>query len=309
MIVVVGGLIEDRGAAVGGPLAEAKILITRRPPGADLAALWEFPGGKVEAREGPVEALIRELREELGVTVAVDDVYAVGHDIHEHKGREVALLIYRCRLQEGEPQPLEAEEMRWVSAEALLTHRFPPADQPALRRLAREIYSDDRPLKVPLAHLGQTRALGALIGQAAAPGDVIALEGTLGAGKTSLTQGIAQGMGVPPEIYVNSPTFTLIQSYEGAECPLHHMDFYRLGDPDEAMGLGLEDYLSGEGVVAMEWPERLGEPLPSGTLKVWLESVGEARVATLSGQGRARDIIAAVAAAQASVFDAAEAGE
>lgn len=94
---------------------------------------------------------------------------------------------------------------------------------------------------------------------------VITLQGDLGAGKTLLTKGIAKGLGVSDWYYLNSPTFTLINEYRG-RLPLYHLDLYRLGAADELFELGFNDYLSGSGVIVIEWPEKAEELLPSRNL-------------------------------------------
>jgi tRNA threonylcarbamoyladenosine biosynthesis protein TsaE len=106
------------------------------------------------------------------------------------------------------------------------------------------------------ATVKQTRRLGKALGALLAPGDVVLLEGELGAGKTALTQGIGAGLGV--RAVINSPTFTILKEYTG-RLPLYHFDLYRIETPDEVYALGFEDYFSGEGVCVVEWAER-GEP-------------------------------------------------
>ena len=102
---------------------------------------------------------------------------------------------------------------------------------------------------------------------------VITLQGELGAGKTLLTKGIAKGLDVPDWYYLNSPTFTLINEYRG-RLPLYHLDLYRLGDADELFELGFNDYLSGSGVLVIEWPEKAEAFLPSRNLiKIRIEIV------------------------------------
>ncbi len=103
------------------------------------------------------------------------------------------------------------------------------------------------------ASASQTHRLGALLGGLLRPGDVVLLEGPLGAGKTALTQGIGAGLGVRETI--NSPTFTLLKEYTG-RLPLHHFDLYRIEDPEELFTLGFEDYFSGDGVCVVEWADR-----------------------------------------------------
>jgi len=95
-------------------------------------------------------------------------------------------------------------------------------------------------------------------------GDVLALTGDLGAGKTHFSKGIAAGLGILPED-VTSPTFTLIHEYTGGRLPLHHIDLYRLETAGEALALGLDDYLSGEGVALVEWADKFAELMPRNT--------------------------------------------
>lgn len=108
----------------------------------------------------------------------------------------------------------------------------------------------------------RTRRLGARLGALLQAGDVVLLEGPLGAGKTALTQGIGAGLGVAGTI--NSPTFTLLKEYSG-RLPLYHFDLYRIEDPEELFTLGFEDYFGGEGVCVVEWAER-GVALDGATL-------------------------------------------
>ena len=107
----------------------------------------------------------------------------------------------------------------------------------------------------------ETIDLGSRIAQELKPGSVIALSGELGAGKTCLSQGIAKGLNVQQA--VSSPTFTVINEYS-ADLPLNHIDLYRLNGPDEALAIGIEEYLFGDGVTLIEWPERCLDLLPAG---------------------------------------------
>lgn len=104
-------------------------------------------------------------------------------------------------------------------------------------------------------------------------GDVVLLHGDLGAGKTTLTQGIATGLGVRDAI--QSPTFTLVQEHPGASLALYHLDLYRLDDPADLEGIGYETYLDAEdGVTVIEWPERAGDWLPDRFWLVQIEHLG-----------------------------------
>ncbi len=103
----------------------------------------------------------------------------------------------------------------------------------------------------------QTLELGKSLGRLLEQPALILLQGDLGAGKSVLARGIARGLGVPEEIPITSPTFTLMNHYP-ARLDLYHFDLYRLGDPDELIELGFDDYAHGQGVALVEWPERLG---------------------------------------------------
>lgn len=112
-----------------------------------------------------------------------------------------------------------------------------------------------------------TQALGRALGRAAEPGTVLALIGELGAGKTQLAKGVADGLGV--RAVVNSPTFVLMNEHAG-RLRLYHVDAYRLGDPEEALAAGLLDDRQAEGVVVIEWAERLAGLLPAERLEISL---------------------------------------
>ncbi len=102
--------------------------------------------------------------------------------------------------------------------------------------------------------LAATRSLGQRLGRAATQGDVILLTGRMGGGKTTLTQGIASGLGYVE--VVNSPTFTLLKEHHGGRMPLFHFDLYRLDTPDEMWDLGFEEYFGDAGLSVVEWAER-----------------------------------------------------
>lgn len=124
----------------------------------------------------------------------------------------------------------------------------------------------------------QTRRFGARMGTLVRAGDLICLEGELGTGKTCLTQGIGQGMGIAEPI--TSPSFTLIAEHRPASTGpvLYHVDLYRLTSPvAEAWAIGMESYLQSEGVCVIEWADRLREALPAERLWITLRHVGEAK--------------------------------
>lgn len=129
-----------------------------------------------------------------------------------------------------------------------------------------------------------TDALGRALGRAAVAGDVIAAVGSLGAGKTCLAQGLARGLGVPDEHYVNSPTFAIMQAHPG-RLMFHHIDLYRIADPDEALGLGLDEVIGTDGVAYVEWPVRLPEVIPRDTLWLRIEPESGGRRVMLAPQG------------------------
>lgn len=101
-----------------------------------------------------------------------------------------------------------------------------------------------------------TFALGQRLGRLATPPLLILLRGELGAGKTLLAQGLARGLGVPAEVAVHSPTYTLLNHYAG-RCPVYHFDLYRLNGADELEELGFDEFAHGDGVALVEWAERL----------------------------------------------------
>jgi tRNA threonylcarbamoyladenosine biosynthesis protein TsaE len=151
----------------------------------------------------------------------------------------------------------------------------------------------------------RTHALGRALGELARAGDVILLEGELGAGKTAFTQGIGLGLGVAATI--NSPTFTILKEYEG-RLLLYHFDLYRLDEPDELYELGFEDYFRGEGVCVVEWAERgefkdEEEPVWNGDwLRVALSITGEDErtLACTAEDARGQELLAAFLGATGS---------
>lgn len=120
---------------------------------------------------------------------------------------------------------------------------------------------------IHLDSLAETAILGFELGRIALPGDVICLNGDLGAGKTTLCQSIARGLGVSEECYITSPTFAILHEYAG-RIPLYHMDFYRLNDAVEVIDLGFEDYFYGEGLTVIEWSQRADTLLPEARMNL-----------------------------------------
>jgi len=115
--------------------------------------------------------------------------------------------------------------------------------------------------------------LGQELGAQLSDGDVIALIGDLGGGKTWFTKGIARGLGIDADFIV-SPAFTLVNEYHGTHC-LYHLDLYRLASNSDIVALGLEEYLMGNGIAVIEWADRWPDDLPEETIYVELRMVNE----------------------------------
>ncbi len=129
---------------------------------------------------------------------------------------------------------------------------------------------------ITLDHVAASEAFGRILGECAMAGDVLCLDGELGAGKTTLTQAIARGLDVPADCYVTSPSFAIVHEYPG-RLPLYHMDFYRLGSGDEVLDLGLDEYFYGGGLTVIEWALRAGDILPEQRLSLLITGDGEGR--------------------------------
>lgn len=115
----------------------------------------------------------------------------------------------------------------------------------------------------------ETFLLGEKLGRQAAAGQIYTLNGDLGVGKTVFTQGVAAGLGIAEP--VNSPTFTIIQEYDGGRLPFYHFDVYRIGDIEEMEEIGYDDYFFGEGVCLIEWAELIEELLPENIISITIE--------------------------------------
>lgn len=115
----------------------------------------------------------------------------------------------------------------------------------------------------------ETFAYGKIIGEKAVPGEIYTLIGDLGVGKTVFTQGVAAGLGITEP--VNSPTFTILQSYEGGRLPFYHFDVYRIGDVEEMEEIGYDDCFFGEGVCLIEWADLISDILPEKHIRITIE--------------------------------------
>ncbi len=115
----------------------------------------------------------------------------------------------------------------------------------------------------------ETFRAGKELGEKAEPGQVFTLTGDLGVGKTVFTQGLAKGLGI--EESVNSPTFTIVQVYDGGRLPFYHFDVYRIGDVEEMDEVGFEDYVMGDGVSLIEWANLIEEILPKKRTDILIE--------------------------------------
>ena len=129
----------------------------------------------------------------------------------------------------------------------------------------------------------ETEALGQELVQKMAPGTVIAFSGDLGAGKTAFVRGMARGLGIPAR--VTSPTFTIVNEYEGGRLPLFHFDMYRLHSSEELFDIGWEDYLARGGICAVEWSENVEEAMEDDAVRVAIRRGADdnTRVITIEG--------------------------
>ena len=122
----------------------------------------------------------------------------------------------------------------------------------------------------------ETEAFGEYLGEILEPGDIVTLSGELGAGKSRLAQGIAYGLGVERSTPITSPTYTILNEYQG-RILLHHFDFYRFQPGEDLRDLGFEEQFADDGICLVEWPERLTDEFASGQLKIALTVTGESR--------------------------------
>jgi tRNA threonylcarbamoyladenosine biosynthesis protein TsaE len=137
----------------------------------------------------------------------------------------------------------------------------------------------------------ETIRTGKRLGHLLQSGDVVALVGDLGTGKTQFIKGLAEGVGVGKATYVSSPSFTLINEYPG-RIPFYHIDLYRLESEKEAEGLGLEEYVRGNGITAIEWADKISSLLPDELLWVQIHYTGEhSRTIEITPKGKRYEAI------------------
>lgn len=122
-------------AAVALVDVDGRVLLAQRPPGKSLAGLWEFPGGKVDAGETPEEALIRELREELGIDTAESCLAPLTFASHRYERFHLLMPLFVCRVWKGDPRPLEGQQLAWVKPVRMRDYPMPPADIPLVAML------------------------------------------------------------------------------------------------------------------------------------------------------------------------------
>jgi len=115
--------------------ANNRILLAQRPVGKSMAGLWEFPGGKVMTNETPEQALVRELKEELGIGILEADLALVETIFHAYPGFKLEMPVFLCRQWDGAPKPLEGQALAWVSVGELPDYPMPPADAPFVAKI------------------------------------------------------------------------------------------------------------------------------------------------------------------------------
>ncbi len=140
-------------------------------------------------------------------------------------------------------------------------------------------------LVVRTSTVSETEAVGHRLGRALEGGELIALTGPLGAGKTALARGIARGLGVPREAQVSSPTFAIVNVYSGGRLPMYHADFYRVTDAEELYDVGFYDLIGSGGVVCVEWIDRIPEVAPEERLAVELRPIPTGREIVFTAVG------------------------
>lgn len=129
-----------------------------------------------------------------------------------------------------------------------------------------------------------TRRVAARLAESLSAGATVALIGDLGAGKTCFVRGLARALGVPADVPITSPTFTVLNTYDQGRLPLYHFDLYRLADLDELEAIGYRDYLGGDGVAVLEWADRIPDALPASHIEIVITagSAGNQRTITIA---------------------------
>ena len=122
---------------------------------------------------------------------------------------------------------------------------------------------------IKIKNENETENFGRRLGESLSAGDVVAMVGDLGTGKTTLTGYIARGLGIKET--VSSPTFTIIKEYNSGRLPLYHFDVYRIGDPEELFNIGADEYFDGDGVCVVEWADLVSEELPENSKYIFIE--------------------------------------
>ncbi|OGQ49417.1 MAG: tRNA (adenosine(37)-N6)-threonylcarbamoyltransferase complex ATPase subunit type 1 TsaE [Deltaproteobacteria bacterium RIFCSPLOWO2_02_FULL_47_10] len=128
-------------------------------------------------------------------------------------------------------------------------------------------------MQITTKSVAETQKFAAALAKKLKRGDIIALTGELGAGKTCLVQGLANGLHIKKKYYVNSPTFTILNIYEGGRYSVYHFDWYRLTSSGAAIDVGLEEYFDGDGISVIEWAEKFPDLLPKRTIWIKMEAV------------------------------------
>ena len=147
-------------------------------------------------------------------------------------------------------------------------------------------------IEIISASAQKTWEMARSVGERLKPGDVLALSGELGSGKTCFTGGLARGLGVDDKYQITSPTFTLINEYP-ARCKLYHFDVYRLNNYSEFEDLGYEEYFSNGGIVVIEWAEKIAQILPPETIFIQFEYIDEnqRKIIVKGPQNRLQDLL------------------
>jgi 8-oxo-dGTP diphosphatase len=125
-------LLVAAGALIDG---KDRILLAQRPPGKTMAGLWEFPGGKVGANETPESALVRELKEELGIQTSVGCLWPLSFASHAYADFHLLMPLFACRIWKGTPRPKESQRLVWLTKQELKNYEMPPADKPLVEVL------------------------------------------------------------------------------------------------------------------------------------------------------------------------------